>query len=113
MLALLGGIADDVRNVLEDDEMSQRSPSIDLGHLFDQVVPGLLNSADTPFLQGRAFVFASQYASSLSPELAGQYLGAAVSALGAENVTIPVKLSAVRTIKKSDPPSLRGLRQLT
>jgi hypothetical protein len=100
ILALLGGIADDVRNVLDDDSASHRPPSIDLASLFDNVIPGLLNSSDTPFLQGRAFVFASQYASSLSPQLAGQYLGAATTALGADNVSTPVKISAVKTIKK-------------
>lgn len=100
-MALLGGIGDDVRNVLEEDEMSNRTPTINLGSLFDQVVPGLLNATETPFLQGRAFVFASQFASSLPPQLAGQYLAAAVTALDAEELTPPVKLSAIKTIRKS------------
>lgn len=55
---------------------------------------------DTPFLQGRAFVFASQFAASLPPQLAQSYLDAAVNALGSEGTAVPVKLSAVKTIKK-------------
>jgi hypothetical protein len=71
-----------------------------VNYLFDEVIPNLLNSSETPFLQGRAFVFASQFASLLSPQLAGQYLSAAVSALEAPDVPVPVKISAVKTIKK-------------
>ena len=54
---------------------------------------------DTPFLQGRAFVFASQYASSLPEGLVSQYLGAAVHALESPTVSVPVKISVVKTIK--------------
>jgi hypothetical protein len=56
---------------------------------------------DTPFLQGRAFVFASQFAGLLPEQLASQYLGAAVNALESPSVGVPVKISAVKTIKKS------------
>ncbi len=100
ILAALGGVSDDVRNLLEDDETAHRPPSIDIQYLFDNVIPGLLGASDTPFLQGRAFVFASQFASLLSPQLSGQYLDAAVTALGSPDVPIPVKISAVKTIKK-------------
>ncbi|WVQ84827.1 hypothetical protein IAT38_006984 [Cryptococcus sp. DSM 104549] len=99
VLALLGGIADDVRNVLEGDATAHRPPSFDVKFLFDHVIPDLLGQSDTPFLQGRAFVFASQYASSLSNEIAAQYLSAAVSVLGAAEVSVPVKISVVKTIK--------------
>ncbi|KAK8849809.1 hypothetical protein IAR55_005145 [Kwoniella newhampshirensis] len=98
-LSLLGGISDDVRNVLEDDEAARRSPSLDVQFLFDRVIPGLLGQSETPFLQGRAFVFASQYASLLSDHMAGQYLDAAVQALDSPDVTVPVKISAVKTVK--------------
>ena len=61
---------------------------------------GLANTLDTPFLQGRAFVFASQFAGLLPEQLASQYLGAAVNALESPSVGVPVKISAVKTVKK-------------
>ncbi|WWD20442.1 hypothetical protein CI109_104918 [Kwoniella shandongensis] len=99
VLSLLGGISDDVRNVIEDDEGARRPPSFDVQFLFDQVIPGLLSQSETPFLQGRAFVFASHYAALLSDSMAGQYLAAAVHALDSPDVTVPVKISAVKTVK--------------
>ena len=56
--------------------------------------------SEFPFLQGRAFVFASQYAKLLPPQLAGQYLDAAVQVLEATEAGIPVKVSAVKAIHK-------------
>ncbi|WRT69867.1 uncharacterized protein IL334_006858 [Kwoniella shivajii] len=99
VLSLIGGVSDDLRNILEDDEGAKRAPSFDVQHLFDQVIPGLLSQTETPFLQGRAFVFASQFASLLSASLASQYLGAAVHVLNSSEVSVPVKISAVKTIK--------------
>ena len=99
ILALLGAVSDDISNILEDDARAKRPPTIDVQYLFDNIIPGVLDQASTPFLQGRAFVFASNFASALSPALAGQYLGAAVSALESPDVSVPVKLSAVKTIK--------------
>jgi hypothetical protein len=58
-------------------------------------------SPDCPFLQGRGFVFASQYSKLLSLQLAGHYLEAAVQVLESSEATIPVKVSAVRAIHKS------------
>ncbi len=55
-----------------------------------------------PFLQGRAFVFASQYAKLLPSQLAGQYLDAAVQVLEASEAGVPVKVSAVKAIHKYD-----------
>lgn len=119
VLATLGGLSDDIRDRLDSERESGEAASIDLGYLFDQVIPRLLDqsgklspfpllrlwrtqliSTDTPFLQGRAFVFASHFASLLPEHLATQYLAAAVSALQSEAVSIPVKISAVKTIKK-------------
>jgi hypothetical protein len=57
-------------------------------------------AADQPFLQGRAFVFASQYVNSLQGEMSRQYLEAAVHVLESPGVGIPVKVSAVKTIRK-------------
>ena len=56
--------------------------------------------AEFPFLQGRAFVFASQYAKLLPGQLAGQYLDAAIQVLEAPEASIPVKVSAVKAIHK-------------
>ncbi|WWC92624.1 uncharacterized protein L201_007583 [Kwoniella dendrophila CBS 6074] len=98
-LSLVGGVSDDLRDILDDDEADGKQPSFDVQFLFDQVIPGLLSQSDTPFLQGRAFVFASQFASLLSENLAGQYLGAAVHVLESREVSVPVKISAVKTIK--------------
>ena len=54
---------------------------------------------DLPFLQGRAFVFASQFVEVLPDDLAGQYIEAAVQVLEADSVTIPVKASAIQATK--------------
>ncbi|KAK4689861.1 importin-9, partial [Tremellales sp. Uapishka_1] len=98
-LSLLGGISDDIRSVLETDAEEGRPGTFNITLLFDQVIPGLLDQSSTPFLQGRAFVFASQYASSLPEGLAAQYISAATHALESPSVTVPVKISAVKTIK--------------
>jgi hypothetical protein len=55
---------------------------------------------DYPFLQGRGFVFASQYARLLPVQLAGQYLNAAVQVIEASNASIPIKVSAVKAVHK-------------
>lgn len=61
---------------------------------------GLCTRSEYPFLQGRGFVFASQYAKLLPTQLAGQYLDAAVQVIEADNAGIPVKISAVKAIHK-------------
>ena len=53
-----------------------------------------------PFLQGRSFVFASQYGKLLPMQLAGQYLNAAVDVIEAQTAGIPIKVSAVKAIQK-------------
>lgn len=42
MLGLLGGIADDLTALLEDDKSNGREPTFDLKYFFDQVIPSLL-----------------------------------------------------------------------
>lgn len=56
--------------------------------------------ADVPFLQGRSFVFASQFAEILPQSLAKQYLDAAVQVLDSTEAGVPVKVSAVRALTK-------------
>ena len=53
-----------------------------------------------PFLQGRSFVFASQYAKRLPVGLASQYINAAIDVLEASEASVPVKVSAVKAIRK-------------
>lgn len=60
----------------------------------------LLANADVPFLQGRAFVFASQFSELLPTQLAKQYLDAAISVLDSADASVPVKVSAVRALTK-------------
>jgi hypothetical protein len=55
---------------------------------------------DFPFLQGRGFVFASQYAKLLPLQLAGSYIDAAVQVMEAADANIPVKVSALRAVHK-------------
>lgn len=49
-LALLGGLADDIRDLIEDEEgggagAGAGGKSIELGWVFEQVVPGLLDQS--------------------------------------------------------------------
>lgn len=56
--------------------------------------------SECPFLQGRSFVFASQYTRLLPSGFADQYLKAAVEVLEAPEATVPIKVSAVKAIQK-------------
>lgn len=61
-----------------------------------------MSSLDFPFLQGRAFVFASSFVLILSEKgISAQYLDAAVQALESDAVDAVVKISAVKCIRKS------------
>lgn len=55
---------------------------------------------DFPFLQGRAFVLASQYSKLLPADHAAQYLDASVQVLEASGAGVPVKISAIKAIQK-------------
>ncbi|KAI1321026.1 hypothetical protein EDD11_008607 [Mortierella claussenii] len=70
---------------------------VDVGALFDHVVLGNLSEHDYPFLQGRSFVFASQFASILPANLASQYVSAAVEAI-MKSPSAVVKVSALRAL---------------
>ncbi|KAG0316561.1 hypothetical protein BGZ99_006830 [Dissophora globulifera] len=72
-------------------------PLIDIRGLFDHVVLTNLSAHDFPFLQGRSFVFASQFAPILPASLASQYVSAAVEAiLNAPSAV--VKVSALKAL---------------
>ncbi|KAI0756104.1 ARM repeat-containing protein [Daedaleopsis nitida] len=97
-LAAIGSQAEDVLEAIDDEQESGRGKPIDIEALLSNVIPNYLVLSQYPFLQGRAFVFASQYAKLLTAQLAGQYLDAAVQVLEASEAGIPVKVSAVKAI---------------
>ena len=117
-LAALGSIAEDVLEFCEDEMGASHSKAIQIERLLTDVIPSLLISSreltvlprcnymlivvstETPFLQGRGFVFASQYAKILPEQLAGQYLSAAIEVMEQSEAGIPIKLSAVKAINK-------------
>jgi len=70
---------------------------VEVGALFDHVVLGNLSEHDFPFLQGRSFVFASQFASILPSNLASQYVSAAVEAI-LKSPSAVVKVSALKAL---------------
>jgi hypothetical protein len=54
----------------------------------------------TPFLQGRAFVTASTYSRLLPSDLITQYLTAALDALESSSSGVPLKVAALKAIRK-------------
>ncbi|KAK3819975.1 MAG: armadillo-type protein [Benniella sp.] len=70
---------------------------VDVGAFFDHVILGNLSQHDFPFLQGRSFVFASQFASILPANLASQYVSAAVEAI-MRSPSAVVKVSALKAL---------------
>lgn len=51
-------------------------------------------------MQGRGFIFVSQFAKALPAESAGLYLDAAIQAIESTTASDPVKISAVRAVQK-------------
>ncbi|KZT73366.1 ARM repeat-containing protein [Daedalea quercina L-15889] len=98
MLASVGGQAESVLEWIEDEAASGRQAQIQIAPLLQNGIPNLLGLSDYPFLQGRAFVFASQYTKVLPVEMAGQYLQATVHVLEASEANIPIKISAVKAV---------------
>lgn len=116
-LAAVGAVADSLLDMLDEEKDSGIVESFDLDNLFKNVLPQLLNMTDLPFLQGRAFVFASQFVLALeSGGMAGQYLDAAIQALETPDVGLPVKISSIKTIRNfcrympADQLSTRSLK---
>ncbi|KAJ7292991.1 armadillo-type protein [Mycena rebaudengoi] len=97
-LAAIGSQAEAVQDCVEDEQDAGRPKPIDIEFLLSDIIPAVLNLSEFPFLQGRSFVFASQYAKLLPVQLAGQYLDAAVQVIEASEAGIPVKISAVRAV---------------
>ncbi|KDQ62857.1 hypothetical protein JAAARDRAFT_146629 [Jaapia argillacea MUCL 33604] len=97
-LAAVGSQADSILECIEDEQDSGRAKPIQIESLLTDVVPSLLGLSDCPFLQGRGFVFASQFSKLLPAQLAGQYLEAAIHVIEAEEAGIPIKVSAVKAV---------------
>ncbi|CAA7265862.1 unnamed protein product [Cyclocybe aegerita] len=97
-LAAIGSQAESVLDCIEDEQESGRQKPIDIDSLLSNVIPPILGVSEAPFLQGRGFVFASQYAKLLPLQSAGHYLNAAVQILESSEASVPVKISAVKAI---------------
>ncbi|EJD03488.1 ARM repeat-containing protein [Fomitiporia mediterranea MF3/22] len=98
-LVALGSVSDGVTDFCEDEEEAGRPKPINIEVLLTDVIPQLLSLSDCPFLQGRSFVFASQYSKLLPSQLADQYMSAAITVMENENAGIPIKVSAVKAIQ--------------
>ncbi|EPQ29170.1 uncharacterized protein PFL1_03457 [Pseudozyma flocculosa PF-1] len=98
VLTAIGNNAEAITEILDAQSASGQS-NLDVEAIFTNVVLPNVGADAPPFLQGRGFVFASQFASTLPQELAVQFLEAAVNAIDSDAASLPVKISAVRTIK--------------
>ncbi|QRV94844.1 importin-9 [Ceratobasidium sp. AG-Ba] len=99
LLAVLGTHSETILECIETEESEERSKPIHIDALIRDIIPQLASAAEYPFLQGRAMVFASQYASILPQDLQSQYLQAAWTILKNESASVPVKVSAVKAIR--------------
>ncbi|OCH92992.1 ARM repeat-containing protein [Obba rivulosa] len=97
-LAALGSQSETIVECIQDAREEGQPSPIDIESLLANVVPPLLGISDAPFLQGRAFVFASRYASLLPTEVAGLYVNAAVEALENKSAPMCVGISAVMAL---------------
>ncbi|KAJ4470827.1 ARM repeat-containing protein [Lentinula aciculospora] len=97
-LTAVGSQAETIQECIDDEQESGRSRPIDIESLLTNVIPTILGQSEFPFLQGRGFVFASQYAKLLPVQLAGQYLDAAIHVIEANEASIPIKVSAVKAV---------------
>lgn len=99
-LAVLGSAGEYVEEIKGNDDQSKF-----LGEIFQLAVLPTVQGQSPPLLTGRAYIFASQFASSLPEDLARQFVEASTqaleaTALGSQEETLIVKLSAVRCVKK-------------
>jgi hypothetical protein len=116
-LAVIGSQSEDVLTCIEDELDSGREKPINIDYLLVEVIPSFLsldgkpnttklilgpypNTPECPFLQGRGFVFASQFSRLLPQEIAGSYLDAAIRVIENDDAQIPIKVSAVKAIQK-------------
>ncbi|KAG9127317.1 hypothetical protein FRC07_014850 [Ceratobasidium sp. 392] len=102
LLAVLGTHSESILECLETEESEGRAKPIHVDALVRDIIPQLASASEYPFLQGRAMVFASQYASTLPQDLQSQYLQVTWTILKSETSGVPVKVSAVKAIRKYD-----------
>ncbi|KAI8338795.1 armadillo-type protein [Choanephora cucurbitarum] len=94
-LLAVGRVSEELMDLLADEN---KSVQFDLKSMFDHVVLEDMKATEFPFLQGRAFVFASEFAKILPTDMASQYVAVAVQALQSPSSGIPVKISALRAL---------------
>lgn len=119
-LAAVGSQSESVLECIEDEEAGGKDKPIDIDYILLNVIPSILTLpgalsslkvkavsvligffiTEYPFLQGRGFVFASQFSRLLQAQSAGQYLEAAVQVIESNDAGVPVKISAVRAVQK-------------
>ncbi|KAI0347862.1 ARM repeat-containing protein [Trametopsis cervina] len=92
----LGSVSGSILEIVQEQATES---NFDVASLLTGIVPTLLTMPQYPFLQGRAFVFASQFSRVLPSDMAGQYVDAVVHVLEAQDITVPVKVSAIRAIR--------------
>ncbi|BGP14490.1 hypothetical protein JCM10213v2_002439 [Rhodosporidiobolus nylandii] len=97
-LAVVGGISEDLIEHVQERAEEGKAPKFALERVFEGVVMTYVTASSLPFLQGRAFVFASQFAEALPQALTKQYIDAAIQVLDAAEAGVPVKVSAVRAL---------------
>lgn len=117
-LAAIGSQAESVLDCIQDEQDSGRAKPIDIESFLANVIPNILGlprgfsgrhistpvisdvTAEQPFLQGRGFVFASQFAQLLPLQSSGQYLEAALQVIESTEAGVPVKISAIKAVHK-------------
>ena len=120
-LAAVGSQSEAILECVEDEEAGGKEKPIDIDYILLNVIPSILTLSGSTlelksgiemlirglhltehqFLQGRAFVFASQFSQLLQAQSAGQYLEAAVQVIESPDAGVPVKISAVKAVQKS------------
>lgn len=116
--AAVGSQAEPVLDCVQDEQDSGREKPIDIESLLMTVIPSILSLprewlesgsrilvivdavVEQPFLQGRGFVFASQFSSLLPLQSSGQYLEAALHVIESNEAGVPVKISAIKAVHK-------------
>ncbi|CAI2183780.1 12083_t:CDS:10 [Funneliformis geosporum] len=92
-LKAIGYVSEEFISAIQDSKVN-----FDLHGLFEHVVFNYVTAIDIPFLQGRAIVFASQFATFLSGELAARYIAATVDAIQRIE-SIPAKVSSLKALQ--------------
>ncbi|KAF8634940.1 hypothetical protein AX15_000671 [Amanita polypyramis BW_CC] len=97
-LASIGSQADVIHECIEEERDAGRGSPIDIESLLTNAIPSIMGLAEYPFLQGRGFVFASQFSWLLPAQSAGNYLDIAIRVIESPGVSDPLKVSAVKAV---------------